>query len=99
MSMVKKYGLDPYIYIKVDLDKEEVIEAAYGFSSKSFVIAERTDSLFEKILDNALASLNRTDVKKLKEFIGNDAKLKESFKRVFQRELKKIIIYYVKEKK
>lgn len=97
MSKIMRYSVDPYIYIKVDLDKEEAIEAAYGFSSNSFVIAERTDSLFEKILDKALASLNRTDVIKLKELTGNDEKLKEAFKRVFRRKLREIIIYRIKE--
>ena len=97
MSKIMRYSADPYIYIKVDLDKEEVIEAAYGFSSKSFAIAERTNKKKKKILDKALTSLNRTDVKKLKELTGNDEKLKEAFKRVFRRKLREIIIYQIKE--
>ena len=99
MSRVKKYGLDPYTYIKVDLDKEEVTEVAYRCPGKPFETAERMEQIFETILDNALAALDKDEVKKIKKFIKSDAKLRESFKRVFQRELKKIIIYYVKEKK
>ena len=99
MGNKMKYSAGPYIYIKVDLDKKQVVEAACGFPGKSFETAERTEINFETVLDNALAELDRDNVKRLKEFIESDAKLKKSFIRVFKRKMEKIIIYYVKEEK
>ena len=97
MSKIMRFSSGPYVYIIVDLDKEEVTEAAYGVPSKYFATAERMDESFEKILDKALESLNRKAVKNLKEFTKNDTKLKESFKRVFLRKIKEAIIYRIKD--
>ena len=92
-----KFSAGPYIYIRVDLDKKQVVEAAYGFPGKSFETAERNEMKFETILVEALAELDTDDVKKLRDFIESDAKLKKSFKRVFRRKLRKISVYWIKK--
>ena len=97
MSMVKKYGLDPYTYIKVDLDKEEVTEAAYRCPGKPFVTAERNDDTFEQILFKALAALSIRSARELKKFAKNDEKLKESFARLYERKRRVADIYKIED--
>ena len=42
-------------------------------------------------------AVTAADVKKLRDFIESDAKLKKSFKRVFRRKLRKISVYWIKK--
>ena len=95
MRQLKKYSVDPYIFISFDLDKKEVVEAGFGYPNLFCNTAKRTDDSFEEILDKALASLKITDAIYLKELTGNDEKLKESFKRVYQRKLKEADVYKI----
>ena len=97
MSMVKKYGLDPYTYIKVDLDREEVTEAAYRCPGKPFEISERKEDSFEKILYKALAALSLRSARELKKYAKNDEKLKEAFVMLYKRKQRVADIYRIKD--
>lgn len=94
MGNIMKFSSGPYIYIKVNLDKEEVTEAAYRCPGKPFEISERKEDSFEKILYKALAALSLKSARELKKYAKNDEKLKESFARMYER--KRILAEFYK---
>lgn len=94
MGNIMKFSSGPYIYIKVNLDKEEVTEAAYRCPGKPFEISERKEDSFEKILYKALAALSLKSARELKKYAKNDEKLKESFARLYER--KRILAEFYK---
>ncbi len=97
MSRVIRSLLDPCIYIRVDWDKEKVIEAAYRCSGKPFELVERNDEQFENILYKALSALSIKSVLELKEIARSDEKLKVAFNKLYKRKLKIAQVYKIED--
>lgn len=97
MGNIMQFSSGPYIYIKVDLAKEEVTEAAYRCPGKPFEILERKEDSFEKILYKALAALSLKSAIELKKYAKNDEKLKEAFVMLYKRKQRVADIYRIKD--
>jgi len=95
MEKYKTFSTNMYTFIKVDLEKNEVVQVGFGFPRLWRDTAKRGETLFMELLDDALYRMELTDVITLSEVARYDILLKESFKRVYERKLTDVNHYKV----